>query len=253
MSLTTAPAADPNFDIQMRSLTAEAEHRRDDRGEHRMQINFLEMLRPLVLGIEALGRTMTETTLVLERLENATDGIREMPAVMATVQETLNQKNGLNQKLFDALHDELRSYKDGFLLEVFHRPIVRDLVMLFDDLSALHRQTDAGLAHAEAESAPTNAQLRTFNTNLDHIIHSLLEILARMEVHRVDPLPGKLDKKMQRAVSVELADTKEEDHSIAASVKPGFMWRERLLRPEEVIVKKWKEGSLIALPTSSQK
>jgi len=27
---------------------------------------------------------------------------------------------------------------------------------------------------------------------------------------------------------------------VAASLKPGFLWRERTIRPEEVIVKKWR-------------
>lgn len=239
----------PDFEVRMKSLTTEAQQLRGDRADPKSPQHFLEMLRPIVIGIESLGRAMTENTIALERLESAAALQRALPSLMGAIQENLMQKNCVNQELFDALHGELRSYKDGFLLEVFHRPIVVDLITLFDDLSALHRQTAACVEDPQSGPAATAVQLRNFNTNLDHILHSLLEILARMEVQRLEASTGKLDKQKQRAVSVELADCKEDDQLISVSVKPGFRWRERLMRPEEVVIKKWKEGSLIALPS----
>ncbi len=88
---------------------------------------------------------------------------------------------------------------------------------------------------------------------MDHAIDYLLEIMCRMEVTRLDRCAGKLDKKQQRAIAVELADPPEEDGEIVRSVKPGFAWRDRVVRPEEVVVKKWKEGFLVEIPASSQK
>ena len=71
----------------------------------------------------------------------------------------------------------------------------------------------------------------------------LVEVMSRMEVTQIEPGFGKLDKKNQRAIAVELADTPEEDGEILRSLKPGFIWRERMVRPEEVVVKK-VEGRL---------
>ena len=84
-------------------------------------------------------------------------------------------------------------------------------------------------------------------TNLHHVMQFLVEIMARMEVMILEPSTGKLNKTTQRAVSVELADLESEDGEIVRSVKPGFMWRERIVRAEEVVIKKWKEGFLVAL------
>jgi hypothetical protein len=61
-----------------------------------------------------------------------------------------------------------------------------------------------------------------------------------------------VNKQTQRAISVELADSEEEDGDIVRSLKPGFMWRERIVRAEEVVIKKWKEGFLVALNSESK-
>jgi molecular chaperone GrpE (heat shock protein) len=66
----------------------------------------------------------------------------------------------------------------------------------------------------------------------------------------VTPLPlgtGKLDKHAQRAVALEIAEDPDADSDIVRSVKRGFAWKGRVVRPEEVVIKKWKEGFLVAL------
>jgi molecular chaperone GrpE (heat shock protein) len=143
------------------------------------------------------------------------------------------------------MHDELRGYKDGFLLEVLHRPLIRDLITLYDDLSELHRRTAASLdgirpGDESPEVAAARAQLKLLATNLDHIVVSLLEVLARMDVRRVEPTGGKLDKLNQRVLNVQPAESPGDDLTVAASLKPGFLWRERTIRAEEVVVKKWR-------------
>ena len=170
------------------------------------------------------------------------------------MQETLDRKQVLNQKLFDSLYEELRGYKDGFILEVLHKPMVRDLITLFDDLSSLHTQI---MDFFEAQGSQpelterehvTLEQIRTHGRNLDHIIHSVMEVMERVEVTRMDPTVGKLNKVTQRAVAIETAEIEEEDGFFSSSVKPGFLWRERVIRPELVVMKKWKDNYLVALP-----
>ncbi len=99
--------------------------------------------------------------------------------------------------------------------------------------------------------APVMTHMKTTRTNLHHVMQFLVEIMARMEVNLLEPSIGKLNKTTQRAVSVELADNEAEDGDIARSLKPGFMWRERIVRAEEVVIKKWKEGFLVAINTEN--
>ena len=231
MSSHSFMAAEPDFDLQMRSLAEEAQQCLDvDRPGKRPEPALLDFLRPLVQHIESLGRAITENTMAIMRIE-----------------ETVAAQSNITMlpRLITTLHDELRGYKDGFLLEVLHRPLIRDLIILYDDLSEIHRRTAAfingfkpGVETPDILEARKHLQLLA--TNLDHIVDSLLEVLARMDVHRLEPSPGKLDKHNQRVLNVEPASSPEDDLIVSASLKPGFLWRERTIRAEEVVVKKWR-------------
>ena len=89
MSQPPAIAPDPNFDLQMKSLADEAQQFLDDRSGRRSQPSLLEFLRPLVQHMELLGRTMTENTMAINRLEETTG------AQAARLQETVGAQAGL--------------------------------------------------------------------------------------------------------------------------------------------------------------
>ncbi len=149
------------------------------------------------------------------------------------------------------LHEELKGYKDGFLLETVHKPIIRDLISLYDDLSLIHRQMQDAVADA-AKLPPEVAnkllaRLKTMDNNIEHNCEFIVEVLARLEVMMLPVGSGKLDKQTQRAVAIEIAEDPDEDGDIVRMVKRGFYWKDRVLRAEEVIIKKWKEGFLVAL------
>ena len=56
------------------------------------------------------------------------------------------------------------------------------------------------------------------------------------------PGPEKLDKLTQKAVNVEPAATPEEDGTVVRAAKRGFLWKDAVLRPEEVVIKRWKQS-----------
>lgn len=217
-----------------------------------------QMLRPMVLGIEAMTRAAGENTSILGRLDKAATAAaqaqQDLPGLVGELRSMIDSKTALNQRMFDALHEELRGYKDGFLLESVHRPIIRDLITLYDDLAELHRQMGGAVAEHSPEKNPGEltvnllSRLETMRMNMEHNLEFILEVLARLEVVALPPSTGKLDKRMQRAISVELADDPEEDATIIRTVKRGFSWKDRVLRAEEVVIKKWKEGFLVAIP-----
>jgi molecular chaperone GrpE (heat shock protein) len=239
-------AAEPDFELQMRSLAEEAQHILETPAAKRPEPALLDFIPPLIQRIESLGRAVTENTMAIMRIEEtvlAQSNIATLPRLISTLHDDLENRNGVNQKLFDAMHQELRGYKDGFLLEILHRPLIRDLIVLYDDLSALHRRTAAsleGMKSASPEAQAAQKQLQALTTNLDHIVDSLLEVLARMDVRRLEPSTGKLDKLNHRVLHVEPAQSQEEDQNVASSLKPGFLWRERTIRPEEVTIKRWR-------------
>ena len=219
-----------------------------------------------VQGLEAATRAAGENKVLLQKIGEKLDEKAEadgaaqksLPNLTEELRGLLDQKSGVSQRMFAALHEELKGYKDGFLLESVHKPIIRDLISLHDDLTAIHGQMVETLVDAVGGSEVTAGALiermKTMDMNIEHNCEFLIEVLARLEVTLLPVGTGKLDMVTQRALAVEIADDPEEDGNIVRTLKRGFMWKGRVFRPEEVVMKKWKEGFLVALPpASSQK
>ncbi|HYR57676.1 MAG TPA: hypothetical protein VEO95_03560 [Chthoniobacteraceae bacterium] len=215
-----------------------------------------QMLRPMVLGLEAISRATGENAQILQRIDKlnveTNEAHKALPELIAGLEALLDQKNGVNQRMFDALHEELKHYKDGFLLESILKPIIRDLVSLYDELATIHRQMQECVENAAAsadEAAPFLDRLRRMEMNLAHHCEFVLEILARLEVTMMPVGAGRLDKQTQRVVSVEGVDDPELDMLIVRTVKRGFLWKARVLRAEEVVMNKWRQNSPLAAGT----
>ena len=70
------------------------------------------------------------------------------------------------------------------------------------------------------------------------LLHHDREILHRFEVKEIEPRE-RVDRACHRVINYEPADFPEEDGTIVMRVKRGFVWREKLIRPEEVIAKRF--------------
>ncbi len=282
---------DLDFDSQLRGLFQEAEQNMEgrtvaarraeepkvekDHGRQqeeralRSYASLPQMLKPLMLGLEAATRAAGENKILLnkigerldqqkpepQKIEPQPDGQKTIPELVDSLRGLLDQKNGVNQRMFAALHEELKGYKDGFLLESVHKPIIRDLISLYDDLTAIHGQMQETVVDAAKTSGIAGAalleRLKTMDMNIEHNCEFLIEVLARLEVSLLPVGTGKLDMHTQRALGVEIAEDPDDDGKIVRTLKRGFMWKGRVFRPEEVVMKKWKEGFLVALAASS--
>jgi GrpE len=210
-------------------------------------------LKPLMQGMASVAKATTENNTLLRRMDPASSEIADvqkgMLRLMADLRAIVEARNTVSQNMFSALHHELKGYKDGFLLQTVHRPIIRDLVTLYDDVAELHRQlVNIGPTHPSSSKgkAEVNAMLeriRQVATNMENNLEFILEVLARLDVSVMPPGPEKLDKLSQKAVSLEAAATQEEDGTVVRAVKRGFLWKDAVLRPEEVVIKRWKQNS----------
>ncbi|MEK0451215.1 MAG: hypothetical protein RL088_3483 [Verrucomicrobiota bacterium] len=207
--------------------------------------DFSEELRALV--IEA---TQAGTPAPAARAAIASEpGIREeeLRTLLKPILEGIESRNTVSRSMFEALHAELKTYKDAFILEAVLRPVIRDMISVFDDLGDTHRQlasTMAALPESEIKGSiiALVESLRNTVNNVDHNIHFILEVLERLNVTQIPSQPGKLDKRTQKAVAVESTPAETEDFDIVRTVRRGFQWRDRIIRPEEVVVKKWKRS-----------
>jgi molecular chaperone GrpE (heat shock protein) len=183
---------------------------------------LISAIHSLGQRVEALEESVVRNfeSIHFQKIEDQLSAIRESETV--------------NQKLFDSLHEELISYRDNFVRDSLQKPFIRDLLVLFDDLSTLAGQFEE--TANEDESHPENARSRN---NLTNMLHFLLEILHRLEVNEM-AVSESVDRTLHRVISFEPAECAEEDGRIVKRLKRGFTWHDRVLRAEEVIAKRFQ-------------
>lgn len=212
-----------DFAAAMQQLSAQASGR--DQSRHDAQVT--SALSQVISAVHALGQRIESLEeSVLRKFESA-----HFEQIEEQIAQIRNSET-VNQKLFDSLHQELISYRDNFVRESLQKPFIRDLLVLFDDLSRIAGQSETMAASEEAPGA--QSQLRD---NLANTLHFLVEILHRLEVTEVETKET-IDRSLHRVIGVEPAESPEEDGRIVRRVKRGFLWREKVLRPEEVIVRR---------------
>jgi molecular chaperone GrpE (heat shock protein) len=221
--MKAASSVDPNFAVVMEGLSTEAVPGNQVRRHSEIAAGIsaaLSALHSLGQRIEALEETVIRKfePLNLDKIEKEVSAIR--------------QSESVNHRLFDSLHHELQAYRDNLIRESLQKPFLRDLLVLFDDLSAL--VADANENAGNAKARPQEARLRD---NLTNLLHYLVEILHRLEVSEMEP-QERIDRSQHKVLEVEPASNEAEDGLIVRQVKCGFTWHGRVLRPAEVVIKK---------------
>jgi molecular chaperone GrpE (heat shock protein) len=240
--VNTTIEMDDDFAAVMQELSAQAAgappREEEPRALGQTAPGFTDLLNAVqMLGqrIEGLENSVTKKFTALESARGGAAG--EFALQFQKLDEqvaAIRNSETVSQKLFDSLHQELISYRDNFVRESLQKPFIRDLLVLFDDLSAIAGQFAKTVAGEESCSA--NARSRD---NLSNTLHFLVEILHRLEVNEIETKKT-VDRELHRVISYEPADCRAEDGRIVRQVKRGFMWRGRVLRPEEVIAKRFQ-------------
>ena len=181
-----------------------------------LENNLLGRIEKLSADMEATGRAAFAQY------------FKKIDEQLASIRNT----ESVNQQVFDSLHAELLKYRDNFLHESLQKPFIHDLVYLYDHLNGLCDQ----LSTATQEKGK-RSRVSQWRDNLENAIHSLVEILHRFDVKEIEPRE-RVDRACHRVISYEPADFPEEDGAIVMRVKRGFVWRGKLIRPEEVIAKR---------------
>jgi len=231
-----------DFAVAMQQLSAEAEkilppgqdnpaalpEVRDPEEPAQQASAFVEHLHGLENSV--LSRLeQIATQMEASRAAAFADQFRKIDEQLASIRST----ESVNQQLFDSLHAELLKYRDNFLHESLQKPFIHDLVYLYDHLNGLCDQLST-----VAQEKGKRSRVSQWRDNLENAIHSLVEILHRFDVKEIEPRE-RVDRACHRVISYEPADFPEEDGSIVMRVKRGFVWRGKLIRPEEVIAKRF--------------
>ena len=217
--MSKAIQTEEEFTAAMQQLSAEAEKTLP--------------IAPMIIGdpqtaeeISLAGKIQSLEKSILSHFERFA---AEVDKQLASIRNT----ESVNQQLFDSLHAELLKYRDNFLHESLQKPFIHDLVYLYDHLNGLCDQLSSA-----AQEKGKRSRVSQWRDNLENAIHALVEILHRFEVREIEPRET-VDRACHRVLSFEPADFPEEDGTIVMRVKRGFIWRGKLIRPEEVIAKRY--------------
>ncbi|HEX3818088.1 MAG TPA: nucleotide exchange factor GrpE [Chthoniobacterales bacterium] len=222
--MSEATEVETDFAAMMQELSARAanEGSRRDAQLSAGMTSMISAIHSLGQRVESLEESIVRKfeAMQFDRLEQQIAALRESETV--------------NQKLFDSLHQELISYRDNFVRDALQKPVVRDLIVLFDDVSGIAAQMEKASTADGAD--PMLAQLRD---NVANTLHFLIEILHRLEVVEIEE-KEKVDRQLHRVISVEPAATAEDDGRIVRRLKRGFIWHDKVLRAEEVVMQRFR-------------
>lgn len=151
---------------------------------------------------------------------------------VASLRETVDKRladDPVREAAFDKLYGELADYKNAFVAEA-EKPLLKDLLLLYDSMSAFQRD----LVH-------TDMGADTVADKFQFLVDELLEVLYRRDVVPMDATDT-FDPTQHRAVQLQKASEADDDNRIAQVLKRGFLRDAKPLRPEEVVVYKWRGG-----------
>lgn len=184
-------------------------------------------------GAETASKTVATTPNSSET--SPPDRLAEVHQTLEGLQELFEKQISKGQQMFDALYEEMAGYKNNFILEEFHKPVISALLPVYDSFVALESQLGGIL---DAQEDVRSGKLTQFQQNLENTRHQLLEALRLLDVH---PYPDpesrrKLDKELHKTIKVIEVDTAEKDFEIETSHRTGFFWRGKMFRPEDVTI-----------------
>ncbi len=181
--------------------------------------------------VEALNE---ETIKKEEQTENDAN-VEEEKNLFSILEELQNyitskkQSDELMQQMYDDLYKEYKWLKDNFKFNKIHKPVIKDLIFLYDNITNRIKEND-------------NEDVKTelLNVQID-----LLSLMARMDVEPISEIIGEIPKKanlkLHKIVKSIHTENEEEDLEITKIIKTGFMINEKIFRPEYIEVKRFKK------------
>ena len=133
----------------------------------------------------------------------------------------------VREKAFDQLYDELKQYKEDFLFQA-EKPLLLDLLLFYDSLNWFQE------ALVKGEMSPD-----VIADSFQYLIDEFLEVLYRRDVVPMEESTT-FDRTTHKAVKVQDTDDERADQRIAQVLKRGFARAEKQLRPEEVVIMRYR-------------
>lgn len=171
-----------------------------------------------------------------EQLQSLAEALSTQNAILKDIKAEMASRalyDAAKEKTIDKLSEELKLYRDNFILQS-QKPVFIELIMLYDNLE----QTLNLLEGSQASATDTSLAVKN---NLRNIKEELLEILYRRDITPFAEHPELLDYKLHKTVGTITAGVEGENNKVETIRKIGFRWNDKVIRPEEVVIKKYRK------------
>ncbi len=152
--------------------------------------------------------------------------VAEVTALRQTIEERLSYDR-VKEEAFDRLYAEVEEVRQERAFQLV-RPLLIDLLLLFDRIKLCREDVSR-----QASTAFDVAQM------LQTISDELLEVLYRREVEVIVAESPTFNRALQQVVGSRPTTSAAQHNQVVRVVRQGFRHRNRILRPEEVIVKSY--------------
>jgi molecular chaperone GrpE (heat shock protein) len=147
--------------------------------------------------------------------------------IKVTIQNRL-EYDSVKEKAIDKINDELKFYKDGFIFQS-QKSIYIDLMLFYDSIERIIDSIINGNTFTK----------ENIIGQIELLKEELLEIFYRRDITPYDEHPEVLNYKLHKTVKTVPTDLETENNKIYKIIKIGFRLKDNIIRPEEVIIKKY--------------
>lgn len=163
------------------------------------------------------------------------EALQQQVAALRELVEQQARREDLQREAFDQLYAELRQYKDDFVFQA-EKPLLLDLLLFYDSMTWFRQSLEKGDMSADVVA-----------DSFQYLMDEFVELLYRRDVQPTLKSEA-FDRERQKAVQVLYTDDINLDWRIHRIVKRGFTRGERVLRPEEVILHRYRAGASSSKP-----
>ena len=200
---------------------------------------------------EQEASTLSQIEKKSEEISSTLSHLEEAVSALSQKIDTRLKYDQTKEKAFDYLYAELEELKQNSALDNL-KPLYLDLILLFDriesircDLSQQSSETNSKASEGDELTQPSSTTACHTSNLLQTLSDELLDILERRGgieiIETEDSAP--FNREVQRAIKTQTTTVEAENNQVAEVVRRGFKSQNRLLRAEEVIVKKYQENS----------
>ena len=164
-----------------------------------------------------------------KRSRQNNNGLSELASEIASIKDTLAQgltDSTTQRGAFDALYAELKQYKEDFIYQN-EKSLLLDLLLFYDSLNWFQASL------IKKEMSP-----EVVADSFQYLLDEMLELLYRRDVLPMEATDA-FDRQRQKVIKTVEAESLDEDYAIQSVLKRGFTRGDRVLRAEEVVVKRF--------------